>query len=134
LEVDEFGNVVKSASVGYGLGSSPYTEVQRTWVLTSWNDFFDDTASTQWYRHSVPLEAKSWEMGSALVPNDTIFTVEEIKNAWGYTEVAFDATPGTNTKRLLSHTKKRYWDETNDPPTAPLAFGQVHQRALPYQS
>ena len=135
IAVDALGYPTKRATVGYGHPSgADYSEQEDTWITTTEDTVFHKLDTTTWYRHGVPLESQSWQLftgSGGHAPADDIFTIAEIQTAWSDTEIDYDVALAATKKRLLSHTKEKYY---KDDLTAALAFGSVESLALPYQS
>ena len=135
VAVDALGYPTKRATVAYGHPTgADYSEQEDTWITTTEDTVFHKLDTTTWYRHGVPLESQSWELftgSGGHAPADDIFTIAEIQTAWSDTEIDYDVALAATKKRLLSHTKEKYY---KDDLTAALAFGSVESLALPYQS
>src|SRR5690606_32469106 len=137
LTVDELGRVTRSAAVAYGkAGTGPQS---RTWITASQQGFYDFLPVTGDYRHGIARWSKSWELSGALSPDGDLFTIAEIADeldeaievAFDDASLAADRGPATGKRRLLGHTRQRYW---NDAATAPLAYGACQPKALPYET
>lgn len=134
LAVDEFGNVLKSASIGYprpvSLGA-PDEQTQTSVVYTevSVTNVADDPDS---YRLGVPIESRTYEIGALegdpTEPFTASFLLTYIDNA---DEVPYETTAGTDEKRLLSRVQQYYY---TDDLTGPLTLGSIGLRALPYET
>ncbi|HZF37508.1 MAG TPA: SpvB/TcaC N-terminal domain-containing protein, partial [Blastocatellia bacterium] len=142
LEVDDFGDVLKSAAIGYGrrrpdpaLSSedqAKQAEVRITWTengFTNWIDL-DDA-----YRTPQPSESRTYELtGLRLATDRNRFALDEVLSA-GSTALtlAYEQTPsvGLQQKRLIEHARNLY---RRDDLTGPLHLGQLEPSALPYES
>ena len=140
LEVDEYGNVTRSAAVSYP-SSSPHTDVPEQGegaVIISEASFCEvDDVGTQpdVYRMGVPVEASTWELvvdwatwGSSPAPLDAA-TLDT--NAQNGSRVGPSDTPTTGQLRRLATARSYYYA---DDLSAALALGQCGTRALPYHS
>src|SRR5690606_24239463 len=137
--VDELGRVTRSAAVAYGRANPSHAEQGTRWITASQQGFYDLTPATGDYRPGIARWSKSWQLSGALTKNGALYTIAEITaEIDGATEVAFDhgtlgadRSPATGKRRLLGHTRHRYWD--NDAQTV-LPYGQVDTKALPYET
>ncbi len=139
LEVDEFGNVERSAKIAYPrrTPSGPaQTEQSTAKVVVSEVDFIDQVGTIDAiYRLGVPVETRSYELTGFSAPSlQTPWTVDDIDALVdSATEIAFEDTPNPLVVelRLLARTQTRYW---NDALTAALPHGQVGARALVHET
>ncbi len=149
LEVDEFGNVLKSAAVGYGRtpGNSPlqgddkarqeqtlitYTENRLTKDHDTGKDAIDLDND---YRTPQPSESRTYELtGLTLAVGRDRFAFDGVLDA-GTKAIALDyekqPTTGRTEKRLIEHVRTYY--RRNDL-TGPLPLGDLQSLALPFES
>lgn len=155
LEVDEFGNVLKSVAIGYGRqpGNSPIhgvdKEKQEQLLITyTENDLTrndgnysltDPVKSRDVYRIPLPCETRTYEV-TGLQPeqnqlrfNIDYFTANNFENLQTLVSIEYEKTPDTNAKqkRLIEHVRTLY--KANQL-TGPLALGELQSLALPYES
>ncbi len=148
LEVDRFGNALKSAAVGYGRDEaksrdsflelsednrSIYEGKQTTTLLTySESGFTNAIEEANVYQAPLPAEARTYEL-TGLSPAGKRFTFAEVlRDISEVSEIPYEATPdGTKQKRLIEHVRTLY--RKNDLSGA-LPFGEVESLALPYES
>ena len=148
LAVDDYGNVLKSLAIGYGLAQSPLEEQrdrdkQTTTLITyTQNHFTNPVLEDDAYRTPLPAEALTYELigfkPAQPNQNSSRFTFTEwtdpsndlIANAQtiNYEVAAGQITPQ---KRLIEHVRSLY--RRNDLSGA-LPLGQVESLALPYES
>ncbi|TVL99779.1 MAG: hypothetical protein CV087_16715 [Candidatus Brocadia sp. WS118] len=118
LEVDEFGNVLRSANISYPRRVPEYPEQQQTRGTLAVNRFINETAN--FYRIGVPCEQKTYEIGGLdLGQNPAYFSFNEMQNQIRQAEsntVAFDQRLPLNQKhlRLLSWQRNFFWNEAQD--------------------
>jgi RHS repeat-associated protein len=138
LTVDDLGRATHSAAVAYGRVSADLRQA-RTWITASQQGFYDFLEEDDAYRHGVPRWSKSWELSGSLTKVGALYTIAELAAALdGAVEVAFDDEslgadrgPPTGKRRLLGHTRHRYW---NDAAAAPLDYGDCASKALPFET
>jgi RHS repeat-associated protein len=142
LEVDDSGNVLKSAAVGYGRRRpdpdlSPGDQAKQAEVRITWaeNGFTNRIDLDDAYRTPQPSESRSYELtGVTIAAGRSRFAFDEILSA-GSTALplAYEQTPGAgpSQKRLIEHARNLY---RRDDLTGPLSLGQLEPSALPYES
>ena len=142
LEVDEYGNVLKSCSVVYGrkvmnpLLPAEVTRDQRMAHITyKESDYTTDIIRddpTPAYRMRVSYESRSYEI-TGIIPASSLFKLTEIKRQIAgaanipYEIVADVATPQ---KRLLLHSRTLFLDNN----LSPLPLGQWDSLGLIHES
>ena len=130
VEIDSYGAPTKTVSVGYPRRGNPAEseQSQRSIVLSEAKLAHDDQ-SNDYFRHSTPYEAKTYELhnvSDTTVPLAFDTVVTAVNTA---IEVPYDEDPVVGLKkRLLTHQKSFFYK--NDL-TGVLPFGQSGQRALP---
>ena len=134
MNVDDFGNVLQAAAIGYPRRVPAYAEQGQLNMTVSENQWINvlDEASG-FYRLGVPSSGKSYELTGLGDPDSGIFSLEEIQQAFdSAVEIAFEAQAvGTSLeKRLLSSNRATYYSADL---TAELPQGQVAFHALPYR-
>jgi RHS repeat-associated protein len=142
LEVDDFGNVLQSAAIGYGrrqpdMTLSPADRAKQTQILITYteNRVTNAVESADEHRAPLPCESRTYELtGLTLPAGRNRFTFEEILDA-GRTAIALDyeqtPTPGRLEKRLLEHVRT-YYRRNNL--AGPLPLGELQSLALPFES
>ncbi|MCX6543100.1 MAG: toxin [Acidobacteria bacterium] len=159
LEVDEFGNVLKSAAVGYGRRKEirlvdderrvtkvpnpalndldPRDQEKQTKTLISYTENRSTNAVEADYDHRTPLpcESRTYEVTELIPPAEgNRFTFQEVLDA-GTTataiEYAKDPTAGRREKRLIEHVRTYY---RRDNLAGPLPLGELHALASPFES
>lgn len=135
LEIDEFGNVVRAASVGYGRGFDDPAlpaavrddQNQRRVVLTE-TDYSNDVMTATAYRLRVPVEVRTFEL-TGVVPEDDCFRRDELADAaQDAAPIPYETAPdGSAQRRLIEQTRTFFY--TDDGATA-LPLGAIEARAL----
>lgn len=142
LEVDEFGNVLKEASVGYGrrqpdlsLSPAERAEQSRTLVTYTENAFTDAVKEDDDYRVPLPCESRTYELtGLALTPGSVRFSLTELVAAGANAlALSYEQSPtaGLQQRRLVEHERTYY---RRDNLTGPLPLGELQPLALPFES
>jgi len=142
LELDEYGNALKSCSVVYGrkiADPSLPTEVIQdqqkryvTYVETDYTSDIDQAPLPEAYRLRVPFESRNYEI-TGIAPDADLFEFDEIKiKIAGTAPIDYEiiADGVTAQKRLLSYSRTRFLDNTLNP----LPLGQWDSLGLTYQS
>lgn len=142
LAVDKFGNVLKSAAIGYGR-SQAHGDLQKqedkdkqttTLITCTENQYTINIDSDDAYRTPLPCEALSYEITeTSLNQTKTLLGFDDILNA------VVDANPldyekspdGSLQKRLIEQVRILY---RNNDLSGPLTFKQLDSLALPYNS
>ncbi len=152
LNVDAYGNVVRSAAIAYPrrnvAGVLP--EQTSTYVGVKVTRYANRTREAGWYRAGVPVESRSYEWANAPAPAPgpgrfmllNIETVRsELETLFPSSTVELPATSVQPTRdwntatgsrlRLISASRTLYRkDDLSDA----LPLGEVHSRALPFDS
>lgn len=132
LETDEYGHVLKSAAAVYPRRTTAgYAEQDNTLITVSENTLINEPANVNFYRLGLPSEAKSYEL-TGTNPAGLINAQNLLNEFNTATEIAYEASPSTGLeKRLLSHSRVLYYDETLT--STPLPFGSVSSHALSFE-
>ena len=151
LEVDEFGNGLKSAAIAYPRRKPKFPEQAKTFITYTENQVTskpnDKPGDPDWYRIGVPIETRTYELTGIPATTGKYFALVDFYqkatdgSVVGYSiapEVPYETTP-TNTspqKRLIERVRTLYRKDseasTTDP--APLPQGQIDSLALPCES
>lgn len=159
LEVDDFNNVLKSASINYGrrqnilvvdgfggtaevsnpglaVLSLPEQSMQAMMLITYIeNSFTNAVAEDDVYRAPAPCETRTYELnGLALSAGRSRFSLTEILSAGsGAVLIAYEQTPaaGVQQRRVIEHVRTLY---RRNNLTGPLPLGQLQSLALPFES
>jgi RHS repeat-associated protein len=142
LEVDDFGNVLKSAAIGYGrrlpdmsLPSADQTKQTQIFITYTDNRVTNAVESADDHRTPLPCESRTYELtGLALPASGQRFTFDDILDA-GMTATPLDyeenPTAGLVQKRLIEHVRM-YYHRNNL--VEPLPLGELKSLALPFES
>jgi RHS repeat-associated protein len=134
LEVDDYGTVLRSATVGYPRRGAPDLDEQAALHVTLSEAevaHLDGVADS--LRLGVPLESRSYELHGLVAPADAAFSWQALRDAADTANaIAYDAElSGGVDKRLLSRTRMRY---LADDLSGPLPHGTAQSKALAYDS
>ena len=147
LDVDDFGNVLTSAAVGYGRRqpdpalSDADQQRQAEWHITgAENSFTNPVDAADAYRAPAPSESRSYELaglaaGPALLGFDQLRAAIATAEPLAYEEVF---TPEWVQKRLIEHVRTVYRPDdlgaARGDPLALLPPGRLESRAVPGES
>ena len=136
LEVDDFGNVTKSATIGYPRRILAFPEQATTLMTYSEADFINRADVEEFYRIGVPSETRTYEITGIAQPQggNTFFTVSDIlAQVRSARSISYEMQPtaGVVQRRLIEQTRTLYY--INDL-SGPLPLHQVESHALTYQS
>jgi len=142
IEVDEFGNVLKSCSVVYGrkitdpsLPSEVTRDQQRLYVTYGEVDYatdIDQETPKPCYRLRMPYESRSYEI-TGIKPAARLFELDEIRSKIaGTVEIPYEivADGVLQQKRLLSQSRTLFLDNNLNP----LPLGQWDTLGLTHQT
>jgi RHS repeat-associated protein len=140
LEVDEFGNVLKTATINYGRRvpdpSLELRDQRKQQLLISYieNDFSNAIEANDDHRTPLTSAMRTFEItGLPLPPGQIRFTLDDVLlAATGAVTIPYESTPisGVLQKRLIEHMRTIY--RRNDL-NGPLPLGQLESLALPHQ-
>lgn len=149
LEVDDFGNVLKSAAVGYGrrqpdltLSAEDQAKQTEIHITHTENGVTNAIEANDDYHTPLPCETRTYELtGLTLPAGQSRFTLAEMLTA-GTGAVSIDyeqsPTPGVLQKRLIEHVRTLYRPDdlgaAENDPLALLPLGTVEPLALPGES
>jgi RHS repeat-associated protein len=142
LEVDEFGNVLTSATIGYGRRQSdptltPADQAKQTQSLLTYSEhrFTKAVDTADAYRTPLPAVARTFELtGVTPAPGAARFSFDDIAAAGtAATRIAYEQPPtaGETELRLIEQVRTVY---RRDDLTGPLPLGTVEPLALPFES
>jgi len=146
LEVDEFGNGLKSVAIAYPRRTPAYPEQGKTLIIYTENQVTNKPNEVTWYRIGVPIETRTYELtgytktGSRFQIAD--FVQPDPANPKVFllrldSEVNYE-NPSTSgrQRRVIEWVRSRYRPNnqanTTDPTLLPL--GEVESLALPGES
>ncbi|MBS0150491.1 MAG: hypothetical protein JSR31_06075 [Nitrospira sp.] len=148
LEVDEFGNVLKSAAVGYGRRQSDVSlpiedqaKQSQTFITYSENRFANQIDDEDVYRTPLPCEARTYELtGLTLAIGQCRFMFDELSTkASEASEIPYEDAPSEGIeRRLIEQVRTLYRPNdlglSRNDALALLPLGQVESLALPGES
>ena len=133
LEVDDYGNVIESAAIGYPRRTPAFPEQAQMLVTLTHNRVTNKPSEPDWYRLGVPVETRTYEITGA-TPQSEIFTRFELTQALATaSEITYETQPTApaKQKRLIEHIRTIY---LKDDLSEPLLLGEVESLALTYES
>ncbi len=149
LDVDDFGNVTREASIAYARVNAPHAEQGRTWATLTERRFVnrpgptnpsDPDPENHWYRIGVEYEEKTFELTTlpALETGAALLAFDALKDALDaldpHDDLAYEDEPGDTTleRRLIAHRQQVFYGD--DLSSTPLALGALESLALPYET
>jgi RHS repeat-associated protein len=141
LEVDDDGNVLKSAAIGYGrrepdpdLSPSDVARQARLFITYTESRFTNAVDTADDHRTPLPCESRTYELTGSTPSPGRRFTFEEVLEA-GTTAISLDyemdPTTGQVEKRLIEHVRTYY--RHNDLGSS-LPLTELQSLALPFES
>jgi RHS repeat-associated protein len=137
LEVDRFGNVLKSVSIAYPRRVSQHPEQARRFITYTENQVTNKPDQVDWYRIGVPIETRTYEVTG--LPISFPYKLETLRTDLATaTAIAYEtvAVGDRVEKRPIEWVRALYRPNaqatTLDP--TPLPLGEVESLALPYES
>ncbi len=143
IKLDEYGNVLESASVVYPrltADASLPLETQelqnKTLITYTQNHFSNDIDTDDSYRLRVPSETKTYELKGVAKAN-SLYAVDEFEDILSaaseveYHQIDINPASGTSQKRLIEHIRTTYYK--NDLTDA-LPLHQLESKGLPFES
>ncbi|WP_053082745.1 SpvB/TcaC N-terminal domain-containing protein [Bacillus cereus] len=143
IRLDEYGNVLESASVVYprikkDLFLPIETQEAQNKILITYtqNSFTNDIDTNSLYRLRLPAETKTYEL-KGVGKNTPFYSVNDFENILtaavkvDYQQVDQNPAPGTPQKRLIEHKRTIYY--SNNLKDA-LSLYQLESLALPFES
>ena len=137
LEVDDLGNVTRSAKVAYPRRSPLEPEQGRPWVTITEHRFANRPGEIDWYRVGVPVESTTSEVKGLALPAAGLFTRDDLLSGFSATEVPYESSsaPGLH-RRVIERERRVYYPDYDDVSgyrrnqRGPLALGEITSRAL----
>lgn len=137
LDVDDYGNVTRSAAVAYPRrldGPAVEAEQRRLYITCSEAGFTNRDDPSDFYLIGVPTQSRSYELTGVPAPGEGLFTWADIgEQVRLAAAIPYEAepSPGALQKRLLSHSRSRYYASNL---AEPLPLGQVAAPLLPFEN
>jgi Insecticide toxin TcdB middle/C-terminal region len=134
LAVDDYGNVLKSAAIGYQRRIPAFDEQSRTLATLTESQYTNPILEDDAYRTPLPAEVKTFELtapGLAGAKPSNFATVDA--TAAAASEIVYEAQPttGQTQKRLIEQLRTLY---RKNHLSALLHVGKVESMALPGES
>ena len=149
LDVDEFGNVLKLAAVGYGrrqadmtLSAEDRAKQTKIHFIYTENRVTNAIEDADDYRTPLPCKSRTYELTGLTLPSgQNRFTLAEMLTAGtGAASIDYEQSPaeGVLQKRLIEHEQTLYRPDdlgtAQNDPLALLPLGTVEPLALPGES
>ena len=145
IRLDEYGNVLESASVVYprvmadaSLPLETQQQQSKTVITYSENHFTNDVSGDHVHRLRLQSEVKTFELKGVVKPgiyysvNDFTDILTDVQSSTAqYHELDKPLEPGKAQRRLFEHIRSTYF--LNDL-TGPLPLHQLESLALPFES
>ncbi|HLP37240.1 SpvB/TcaC N-terminal domain-containing protein [Lacibacter sp.] len=145
LKLDEYGNVLESASVVYPrkiVDATLPLETQdaqsEVVILYSQNQFTNDVTGENTHRLRLPSEVKTFQL-KGVANSNLYYSINEftdiltdaISDTAFYHEINKAPVAGTAQKRLIEHVRSTYYQDNL---SGPLQLHQLESLALPFES
>jgi len=145
IKLDEYGNVLESASVVYprlvadaSLPAETQQEQSKTVIIYSQHQFTNDVFGNDVYRLRLPSEVKTFEL-KGVNKSNTCYAVDEFTDILDdansdtafYHEIEKPLLAGKAQKRLVEHVRSIYYQNLL---SGPLLLHQLESLALPFES
>jgi RHS repeat-associated protein len=133
LDVDDFGNVTRSAAIGYPRRTPAEPEQARLWATVTQHTFANRPHESGWYRVGVPVETLVSELTGLAAPALGILSADEVRaKAASVPEVPYEVPAmGGGQRRVIERDRQLYY---RDDLSGPLPLGQVESRALAFET
>jgi RHS repeat-associated protein len=143
LKLDEYGNILESASVVYprmlpdaALPVETQAAQNTTHIIYTENKFTNDISSANDHRLRLPSEVKTYEL-KGVAKAGTIHSLVDFTNILGASANVeyhnFDRNPpsGSPEKRLVEHVRTIFYDDNL---SSPLPVRQLSRRGITFES
>lgn len=143
IKLDEYGNVLESASVVYprmiadtSLPIETQETQNKTLIIYTQNHFTNDINTADEYRLRVPSEIKTYEL-KGVAKTNSLYSVDEFDNVLNsaneidYHQTETNPAPGTSQKRLIEHIRNVFYK--NDL-SGSLSLHLLESRGVPFES
>lgn len=136
-KVDEFGNVLESAAIGYARRPNPERkpEQEKIYITYTQNLVTNKPDEVGWYRIGLPVETRTYDLtGVKPVSANAPYTVEGMLEAVARaTEIQYEDVPDNAAPQRRLIERARTLHRKNDL-SGPLPVGEVESLALPYET
>jgi RHS repeat-associated protein len=134
LAVDDFGNVTRSAAIGYPRRVPDESEQGRMWIAVTDAAVANHPDELDWYRIGVSISSQTSELTGLAAPTSGLIAAGALRAAIAAAaEIPFEATASGAVLQRRTGKRQRtlyYRDDL----TGPLALGAIESRAIPYES
>lgn len=134
LEVDDFGNITKSASVGYPRRQNQLYDEQNTALITyTESDFINNPASPA-YHVGIPYGLRTYQIHGPVQPQvGRLIGVNLLNQIRAANEIQYEVLPNNAAvqKRLIEQSRTYYYRNNLG---GRLPLGQIGLRVLVYQT
>lgn len=144
LDVDDFGDVLRAATVSYGRGQTDpgpmltdedHLRQRRLRIVVTENDHANAVDLPDDHRTPPPSATRVFEV-TGVVPGGRLFGFAELRTALDEIEIElpyqdWEVQPARPSRRLVDHTRSLF---RRDDLTGPLPLGVVEPLALPYET
>jgi len=134
LAVDDYGNVLTSASIGYQRRKPAFGEQGKTLATLTENQYTNAILEPDAYRTPIPSQSSSYELTAPELKRARPLDFDAVAFlAASVNEIAYDAqpAPGRIEKRLIERSRSVYRKNDLD---GLLPLGRVESMALPGES
>ncbi|MCD9186654.1 MAG: hypothetical protein LUM44_09480 [Pyrinomonadaceae bacterium] len=143
LKLDEYGNVLESASVVYprifsddSLPTETKEVQKKTCITYLQNNFTDEIIEPDNYRLRVPSETKTFEL-KGISKSGKLYTLDDFNNIPAasveveYHQTDLEPAAETSQKRLIEHIRTIFYDDSL---TGALPLHKLGVRGVPFES
>ena len=122
LEVDEFGNTTRAATIAYPRRSPLHPEQAKLWMTLTEADFINKPNEADFYRIGVPFAQRVLEIDGLPTPPTLPFSKDFLKT---------NLLDNPVQRKLVGATKTSFYNEDL---SGELFFGEIAAHALPYRT
>ena len=143
LKLDEYGNILESASVVYprmladaALPAETQAAQNTTLILYTENKFTNDVSSANHHRLRLPSEINTFEL-KGVAKSGSVYSLSDFTNIFGaatnveYYDFERNPPSGSPEKRLVEHVRTTFYDDSL---TSPLPLHQLAKRGITFES
>jgi RHS repeat-associated protein len=128
LEIDDYGTVTKSATVGYPRRTPAFSQQGVTLVTYTEHDVANVTGQADWYRVGVPVETRQYQLTGITTAGPLFTPGGLLAQAQSAALVPYEDSPEPGPCKRLLTTERTYY--RSDDLTSVLALGQVDSLTL----
>lgn len=134
LDVDDYGNVLRSVAIGYPRRSPAFDEQSSVLATLTESQYTNAILQAQAYRTPLPFDVKTYELTAPRLKGASpleLAAVVAVANAAAEIVYESQATPGQTEKRLIEQLRTMF---RRDDLSALLPTGALESMALPGES